>query len=142
MFWVKLAFKSLFQRRKISYLMVLIISISMVFLIMVNSATEEILKYTKEKAYEKYGEHHAIINNLNEKEFKELKGIHSVKKGGGIFLVGYTEDFNESSVGASIGWFDKSALELGHIHILHGRMPVHKNEIAIESFLKLSNISY
>ncbi|GIN46392.1 ABC transporter permease [Bacillus paralicheniformis] len=135
MFWVKLAFKSLFQRRKISYLMVLIISISMVFLIMVNSATEEILKYTKEKAYEKYGEHHAIINNLSEKEFRELKGIHSVKKGGGIFIVGYTEDFNESSVGASIGWFDKSALELGHIHILHGRMPVHKNEIAIESFL-------
>lgn len=115
--------------------MVFVIFISMVFLIMVNSATEEILKYTKEKAYEKYGEHHAIINNLNEKEFKELKGIHSIKKGGGIFLVGYTEDFNDSAIGASIGWFDKNALELGHIHILHGRMPVHKNEIAIESFL-------
>ncbi|MDA1477176.1 ABC transporter permease [Bacillus changyiensis] len=136
MFWLKFAFQSLFQRKKLFFVMLLVIAISMIFLIMVNSATNDIVTFTKEKSYEKYGEHHGVINGLTDKQLNELKNNSSIEKSGSISLAGYTEHVDHSNLGATIGWMDQDALQLGHIGLLKGRMPKDQHEIAIESYLQ------
>ncbi|NPC91812.1 ABC transporter permease [Bacillus sp. WMMC1349] len=136
MFWMKFAFQSLFQRKKLFFVILLVIAISMIFLIMVNSATNDIVTFTKEKSYEKYGEHHGVMNGLTDKQLNKLKNNSSIKKAGSISLVGYTKQVHNSNLGATIGWMDQAALQLGHIGLLKGRMPKDQHELAIESYLQ------
>lgn len=49
----------------------------------------------------------------------------------------------ENSNSATIGWMDKGAVDLSKIKVMEGRLPIGKNEVAIESaYLKLFNSSW
>ncbi|MBU8638052.1 ABC transporter permease [Bacillus pumilus] len=133
---VKLALKTIVSRKRLSLALILLASISSFLLVFGNSLTNTMILKTEEKAYQKYGEFHAVINDIKSEDLKKLQNAKAVKKIGHIQNLGRTESFHDSNLPANYGVLDQNAVELGHIQLESGRFPQHKDEIVIESFLK------
>lgn len=132
----KLALKTIVSRKRLSLALILLASISAFLLVFGNTLTNTMILKTEEKAYQKYGEFHAVINDIKSEDLKKLQNDSAVKKIGFIQNLGRVESFHDSNLPANYGVLDQNAIELGHIQLESGRFPQHKDEIVIESFLK------
>ncbi|KLV26970.1 hypothetical protein ABW02_08315 [Niallia circulans] len=133
-----LGFKFLCSRRKWTILIVLALCLIISSVLSIFTASEAIRAALMEKSYLQYGKNSGVLVGI-EKSKSEIN--KEVKNIGEFQLIDWIPLENSNS--ATIGWMDKGAVDLSKIKVMEGRLPIGKNEVAIESaYLKLFNSSW
>lgn len=132
---LKLALRFLFLNKRLSFLMLGVLSLGIVILCSVNLVTQELLNQIKEKEYLKYGAFHGIMTKVSDEQYQQFQTQPWVESVGEVLLYGTASNFNGKNYPVTVGYFDETALDLGRIAILDGRLPQSAEEIAISAFL-------
>ena len=131
---LKLALRFLFLNKRLSFLMLGVLSLGIVILCSVNLVTQELLNQIKEKEYLKYGAFHGIMTKVSDEQYQQFQTQPWVESVGEVLLYGTASNFNGKNYPVTVGYFDETALDLGRIAILDGRLPQSAEEIAISAF--------
>ncbi len=135
-----LAFKGTVRRRRQSGLMILILTISIAFAVIMMSYSSSILKTNSENRLDTYGEWYGAIAISLDSDMEYLESTEWIDN------IGETVSYADISVGNSrpgyyIGTVDEEFVEMGRITTLTGRLPESAGEIAVESDV-LNSLGY
>jgi len=131
----KIALLTLVKRKRMFILLTTVVSFSILITITLSATIEGINRSMLEKAYLNYGEHHVIMHDITEKDKEYIGRLEEVDRFSEYALVGTTNiNSNKLDSPETLGWIDSSALDLGRINLIEGRLPLANNEVAIESF--------
>ncbi|MBO1002602.1 ABC transporter permease [Pseudogracilibacillus auburnensis] len=126
----KLGIRLLLSRKKWFVLMCFSLSLMLISITSITTASESIKQGLKEQGYQDYGEQTLVLLNSNESS-QSLANNKDVEKIGQFQLLG-TVDLHDGHL-ATVGTMDHSAQELGRLDLIEGNFPTIENGIAIEA---------
>lgn len=89
----------------------------------------------KEKLYDRCGKHHAVYWNISSEIADKIDNHYSVEKTG-VFINNGSFNINNTTYSVTVGSFSETAVDLGRISCVEGRMPEDDSEIALEEYYK------
>ncbi|PLR76262.1 hypothetical protein CU633_16325 [Bacillus sp. V3-13] len=127
---IKLTIDTLIHRKKWFFIIVLVIALSLTAIISIFSATHSIKSSLLFESYQKYGEHSGVLLEVDKAKDQLKTGSALV----GEFAITASLPLEGNNQIATVGWMDETALKLGHLDLIKGRLPAKNNELAIEAY--------
>lgn len=128
---LELSYMLVKKRKKFAAAIVGIISLSAMLVIFANITADSIYEQKKEMALKTYGSFICGVNKITTDDIKKIRGSSDVQ-------AGFWELYGNAELGNSIftiGYGDKTFLDMTNAVLEDGRMPEAGNEIAVERFV-------
>lgn len=125
----KLAKGSLKSNKSKSMLIIITIILTTTLLTSVGITTANWMEVNKQQTIERSGSHHAMYRRVNEEHIEIIENNIDIESFGCSKSVGIAKNNEDTLI---VMYVDENAAEFNNVKIIEGRLPVNKNEIAIE----------
>ena len=125
--------RNLKKRKLQTFLIVMAMTVSVMLMALCLTLAQSIQRTMQENSQTVYGEYQLLLRRLNDTERTRVMHHAMVDRVGSVQTVG-VQTLSEGAFQqpASAGYWDETALSLGHIRVLSGRLPEKPGEVALE----------